>query len=244
MDILFEMDRTLRFLAIVTFGGILIAGLTLGVMIIPGRTARETLSTTQSFSLTITPNHTLNEVTILIPLPADANGFSPIVIEAGARNISGLPADWNTTLVGTKEFTFLGISADHINAGEGTATPYTLTITRTALRVPPDTAAPAGREPLFRPRTAEITIPCPTATGGTPQTCSGYATSVFAEYRAVPDTQVEIRINFSGSNTWEVLGTHSGGYRDTATLSLHGTVLPGWHTATGILESGIGEEFP
>ncbi|MDD1676320.1 MAG: hypothetical protein LUQ40_01135, partial [Methanomicrobiales archaeon] len=73
--------------------------------------------------------------------------------------------------------------------------------------------------------------------------CSVYEGHIYAEYGGVPSTQVDIRLELVGRNTWESLGSHTGAYRDVVTLSLHGPVQ-GWHVGDGILAAGIGEDFP
>jgi len=237
------MDRTFNVLATLTIGSLIVTGLLFGIIFYQERSATTTLSSTLTFTLTIRPNQTLDEVTFLIPLPANAVGYSSVIAMAGAREITALPPDWNTTLVGTAGYTYLGISAARIPAEKGNVTPYRLTVRTAASRFALDTVAPEANTPVFRPRSAGRAQACAPVQEGTPSACREYEGYIFAQYRAVPDAEVEIQLELVGTNTWQSLGDHSGAYMDALSLSLHGPVQ-GWHTASGVLVTGIGEEFP
>ncbi|MDD1674566.1 MAG: hypothetical protein LUQ13_02865 [Methanomicrobiales archaeon] len=237
------MDRTFLVLATVTVGCLVVAGAAFGALFYTERTAAETLSSTLAFSITIRPDQTISNVTFLIPLPVDASGTSPVVKAAGAREIAGLPADWNTTLLGADGNTFLGISAGQIPAQGENATPYLLTMHTAAPRTALATAAPEDHSPVIRPRTGNQGMACPPGLDGIPRTCSVYVSHIYAEYEAVPGAQVSIRLELIGTNTWQSLSSHTGSYRDVVSLTLQGPAH-GWHDGVGLLAAGIGEEFP
>ena len=57
------------------------------------------LSSTYSYTCTITTDSPLSNVTLFLPVPADPSGNSPIVAQFSAQDIAGLPEDWTVTPV-------------------------------------------------------------------------------------------------------------------------------------------------
>jgi hypothetical protein len=237
------MDRTFRILAAGTIGCILVVGGIFGFLFFQERAATESLRGTLSFTITINTDHPLDNVTLLLPVPVDNSGSSPLLEKIGSKEISGLLPGWDTTLIGAREHAFFGISADQIPAVRENTTPYRLSVTVISPRSALDTISPESYSPVFRPRTAGLGQICPADTAGTGLRCMGYTGVVFAEYTAAPDAQVEIRLELVGRNTWQVMGEHTGEYRDTVALSLHGPAR-GWHKCRGLIMTGIGEDVP
>jgi len=71
---------------------------------------QSTRTSTCSYTLSITTDTTLKNVTLFIPVPADGHGNSPIVSQFSAHGMPGMPGSWQTTLFETGKGTLLKIS--------------------------------------------------------------------------------------------------------------------------------------
>ncbi len=83
------------------------------------RAYRESLSSTYSYTCTITTDSPLANVTLFIPVPADPAGNSPVVAGFSARAITGIPGDWETTLFDTGKATLVKITTPAITPPPG-----------------------------------------------------------------------------------------------------------------------------
>lgn len=75
------------------------------------------LSSTNSYTCTITTDSTLSNVTLFIPVPADPLGNSPIVARFSAQAIAGLSDDWTVTLYDTGKATMVKITTPASHPG-------------------------------------------------------------------------------------------------------------------------------
>jgi hypothetical protein len=202
------------------------------------------LSSTYTYTCTITTDSTLTNVTFFIPVPADRAGNSPIVSQFSAHEITGLPADWKSTLFDTGKSTMVKITTPAIIPPQGTSPthPFTITITsdRKANSVI-DTQKPIENSAMFHPVYNVEMVTCPqevVATGGSPG-CYRYLTSLYADYHASPSASVSIRSSLAGKNSWNIFRPMSNEYHTGISVLMFGD-NKGWTTMKGTLESGIG----
>ena len=80
-------------------------------------TYRTSLSSSYSYTCTITTDSPLTNVTLFIPVPADPAGNSPIIGEFSAHTISGVPDTWKTELYDTGKATLVKITAPSLAPG-------------------------------------------------------------------------------------------------------------------------------
>ncbi len=201
---------------------------------------RNTLSGTYTYFCTITTDSPLYNVTLFIPVPVDRTGNSPMASEFSNHTMKGVPADWETTLFDTGKSTLLKITTPAIIPPEGTSAqhPYTITFSsETTSPTPMETRDPVEKSAMFRPVQDLRTTPC-TGIMDDQVACSGYNTSVYADYTAPPDTRVTIESNLTGRNTWTIFEPSSNEYHTEISLVLtgknHGWAIPGGSLATGI----------
>lgn len=205
---------------------------------------QNSLSSTYTYTCTITTDSTLTNVTFFIPVPADRAGNSPIVSQFSAHEIAGLPADWKSTLFDTGKATMVKITAPAIIPPEGTspAHPFTITISSDmkAKRVI-DTQKPVENSAMFHPLHGVEPVTCPqetAATGGSPG-CYRYLTSIYADYHTSPSASVSVRSSLVGKNSWTIFRPMSNEYHTGISVLMFGD-NKGWTSMKGTLESGIG----
>ena len=235
-----RMERTLSIvvaiLAAVTVVFIAAVSLTLYM----GMTYRATLSSTYEYRVSITNDAPLGNVTLFLPIPARRPGISAVLEEIGAGGLRGLPQGWKSSLIGTRKFTMLEVTAPAI-APTGAGKPYLLSANAT-VRGPIDTKN-AGTDDLVLEPAADMTpVPCgDTVSQASPEaSCVVYEGPVYAGFTAPADAHLGIFISVDGMNSWDVFGPSSNEYQDGLQVSFSGGAR-GWQTGKGILVTGIGD---
>jgi hypothetical protein len=205
---------------------------------------RASLSSTYSYTCTITTDSPLSNVTLYIPVPADMQGNSPIVERFSTRTVTGIPGDWSVSLYDTGKATMVRISTPAIPPAGSTSKKYPLTfVLSSEMRSDRviDTHDPEQNSALFRPVREVRQVTCPpegSAINGTPR-CYHYLTSLYADYRASPETTVEISSSVTGNNTWKVFEPRSNTYTSTINLKMVGEKR-GWQKLDGFLKNSTG----
>jgi len=201
------------------------------------------LSSTYSYTCTITTDSPLVNVTLFLPVPADPSGNSPIVAQFSAQNITGLPEDWTVMLYDTGKSTLVQITTPAIIPPPGTTPekPYRLLLSSDMKSdAIIDTREPIKNSAFFRPVRDLTLVTCPqnSPEQGTPQ-CYHYLTSLYADYQAPGNATVTITSNVTGKNSWKIFEPRSNEYTTSVTLQLSGTTH-GWSTMKGALTSNTG----
>ena len=202
------------------------------------------LSSTYSYTCTITTDSTLSNVTLFLPVPADPSGNSPIIAQFSAQDIAGLPKDWTVTLYDTGKAAMVRITTPLITPPAGTIPekPYGITLsTEMKSEKVIDTRKPIQNSALFRPVRDLQQVSCPPDSSlvkGTPQ-CYRYFTSLYADYQAPKNASVNISSTLSGKNSWKIVEPRSNEYTTTINLLMVGEHR-GWSTMKGTLTSSIG----
>ena len=202
------------------------------------------LSSTYSYSCTITTDSALSNVTFFIPVPADPLGNSPIVAQFSAHALAGLPGDWTVTLYDTGKATMARITTPVIRPPGGTspANPFTITLlTEMQSDMLIDTRDPIRNSALFHPVRELRQVACPPASSPVQESpqCYHYSTSLYADYEAAPDASVNITSTITGRNSWNIFEPGSNEYTSVTSLLISGS-HDGWATMKGTLTSGIG----
>jgi hypothetical protein len=202
------------------------------------------LSSTYSYTCTITTDSTLSNVTIFLPVPADPSGNSPIVAQFSAQDITGIPKDWIVSLYDTGKATMVRITTPLITPPAGTipAKPYVIILSSEMKSDKViDTREPIQNSALFRPVRDLQQISCPPDSSlvkGTPQ-CYHYRTSLYADYQAPSNASVNITASLAGKNRWKIFEPKSNEYTTTISLQMFGD-NHGWSTMNGTLTKSIG----
>jgi hypothetical protein len=204
---------------------------------------RTSLTSTYSYSCTITTDSPLTNVTLFLPVPADRTGNSPVIAQLSAHEVSGVPGTWKTELYETGKSTMVKITTPSIIPPEGTSAknPFTVTIyTNVSSGDLIDTRDPVENSPMFRPVQDVKSTACmndqTSVSGGQ---CSSYLTSLYANYQAGPNAEVSVRSSLTGTNEWNVFEPKENEYRTDIYLLMFGE-QKGWTTVRGYVESGIG----
>ena len=71
---------------------------------------RNSLASTYSYTLTLTTDSRLDNVTLFIPVPDDRTGNSPLVAQYSSHQIPQIPGSWKTILFDTGKATLVKIS--------------------------------------------------------------------------------------------------------------------------------------
>ena len=205
---------------------------------------RTSLSSTYSYTFTITTDSTLSNVTLFLPVPADPSGNSPIVAQFSAHDIAGLPKDWTVTLYDTGKATLVRITTPLIPPPTGTIPekPYVILLSSEMKSEKViDTQEPIQTSAMFRPVRDLQQVSCPSDRSeekGTPQ-CYRYLTSLYADYQAPANTSVNITSSLAGKNSWKIFEPKSNEYTTTISLLMSGE-HHGWVTMKGTLTKSIG----
>jgi len=202
------------------------------------------LSSTYSYTCTITTDSPLSNVTLFLPVPADPSGNSPVVAQFSAREIGGLPEVWTATLYDTGKATMVRITTPGITPPPNTTSekPYRILLSSdmksdTVI----DTRDPVNNSALFRPVRDLRQVSCPPGSPpvqGTPQ-CYHYLTSLYADYQAPANASVNITSTLAGNNSWKIFEPKSNEYTSTISVLMAGE-RHGWSTMNGTLTSSIG----
>jgi hypothetical protein len=202
------------------------------------------LSSTYSYSCTITTDSTLSNVTLFIPVPGDPSGNSPIVAGFSAHAIAGLPDDWTVTLYDTGKATLVRITTPAItpSGGSNAVNPFTITLSSEMLSDKViNTRDPVNNSALFHPVRELQPVSCLPASSPeikTPQ-CYRYVTSLYADYDAAPEASVNITSTIVGRNRWNIFEPGSNEYTTVTSLMMSGS-HHGWANMKGTLTSGVG----
>jgi hypothetical protein len=208
------------------------------------KTYLESLSSTYSYSCTITTDSALSNVTLFLPVPADPSGNSPIVAQFSAQDITGLPDDWTAILYDTGKATMVRITTPLIIPPAGTTPEKPSSIllsTEVKTGTLIDTRDPINNSAFYHPVMGLGQVSCPSESPpvpGTPQ-CYHYSTSLYADYRAPPGASVTISSTLTGNNSWKIFEPASNSYTASIGLKMAGD-RHGWSTMNGTLMSGIG----
>jgi hypothetical protein len=238
------MDRVIR----TTLYAVIIIGLTFSSIVVyqagVERAYRTTLSSTYSYTCTITADSPLSNVTLFIPVPADKLGNSPVVERFSSRDINGIPDDWSVSLYDTGKATMVRISTPAIpserNTSEKKPVTFVLSSAMKSDRVI-DSRNPEQNSALFRPvrEVRQVTCPPDSSTKNGNSLCYHYFTSLYADYQASPGTIVEISSSITGNNTWKISGPQSNEYNSTISLKMAGENR-GWQKVDGSLKNNTG----
>ncbi len=204
---------------------------------------RSSLSSTYTYTFTITTDSPLSNVTLFIPVPADMAGNSPVVARISAHDIAGVPDSWKTELYDTGKATLVKITTPSIIPPAGTSrnNPFTVTLyTNTTSKRVIDTENPVENSPMFRPVQGMEPAGCKDGgTAGSGARCYTYQAALFADYRAIPNATVTITSSLTGRNDWTIFEPKENEYRTGIYVLMSGD-QKGWSTAGGELEDGIG----
>jgi hypothetical protein len=204
---------------------------------------RSSLSSTYTYTCTITTDSPLSNVTLFIPVPADRTGNSPVIAQISAHEIAGVPDSWKTELYDTGKSTLVKITTPSVVPPAGTSrnNPFTVTLyTNTTSKRVIDTENPVGNSPMFRPVQDLETMACrDIGTAGPGARCYTYLTALFADYRAGPNAIVTITSSLTGRNGWTIFEPKENKYRTGIYVLMSGN-QKGWSMAAGELEEGIG----
>jgi len=202
------------------------------------------LSSTYSYTCSITTDSTLSNVTLFLPVPADPSGNSPIVEQFSAHAIAGLPEDWTVTLYDTGKATMVKITTPVITPPTGTIPekPYVISLSSEMKSDKViDTREPINNSALFRPvwDLQQVScIPDSSVINVTPR-CYRYFTSLYADYQASPDASVMITFSLTGKNSWKIFEATSNEYTTHIGLMMVGENR-GWEKVNGFLQSSNG----
>jgi len=200
---------------------------------------RRTLVSTYSYTLTISTSEKLQNVTFFIPVPANTGGNSPFVEQFSIKAFTGIPAGWETTLLGSNKVTMLKIRTPIIAGSDGDGfSVRTSSDARTGQVI--DTKSPQERGIMLRPMQDMTKADC-TALGISDPgaSCYRYISSVYADYDASPAAVIRISSSLNGKNEWKIFSPAYNEYSNAIDVELHGA-HHGWTAAKGELQSGIG----
>ncbi len=207
---------------------------------------RTSLASTYSYTLTITTDSRLDNVTLFIPVPAGRTGNSPLVAQYSSHEIPQIPGSWKTVLFDTGKATLVKISTPSITPPAGTSAgkPFTISVsTQVKSGTIIDTGNPVENSAMFRPvqhlRQTGCTGDAGTAQGSPGQECFLYETALYADYQTTPDATVIIRSTLTGTNSWKIFEPKTNEFQTDIGVMVHGE-KHGWAAAQGYLMTGMG----
>jgi hypothetical protein len=200
---------------------------------------RSSLVSTYSYTLTLSTSEALQNVTFFIPVPTNPGGNSPFVEQFSIKAFTGIPAGWETTLLGSNKGTMLKIQAPVVAGSDGEGfSVRTSSDARTGQVI--DTKSPQDHDIMLRPMQDMTKADC-TAFGISDPgaSCYRYISSVYADYDASPGAVIRISSSLNGKNEWKIFSPAHNEYSNAIDVELHGA-HHGWTAAKGELQSGIG----
>lgn len=238
-EVVNSMDRIIKIAAalfIVIF--VLFAGTGLYGYYVEQR-YRTSLVSTYSYTLTISTNEVLRNVTLFIPVPANPNGDSPFVKKISGGTFTGIPAGWEHSLLGSNKATMLKIITPVISGSDGGGFSVRISSDERAGRVI-DTRSPQGTDILLRPVQDITEAGCDTFTGAEPgAVCYRYVSAVYADYESSQNARVEISSTVAGKNEWNIFSPAYNQYTNAISALILGE-NHGWVATKGQVVTGIG----
>lgn len=183
------------------------------------------IESTYTYELTITNDHDLDGLELMVPLPS-RDGDTPLGNAIVSSGQTDYPSGWDVILVGDEQATFLKISAETMSAS---ASPHRLTATiKSAALI--DTKVPVGDPWQVSPVSSMI------SDGGN----ASYTTTVYARFDAPDETATCITAISSGRNSWRYPLAGMNSFTNQMDLSITGPAS-GWHAAHGTIAAGLGK---
>jgi hypothetical protein len=161
---------------------------------------------TYGYSVVVDTDATLEGATFYVPLPATANGSSPVA-DAIRRGDVEVPAGWRYDVVETEHGRALRLDAGDVVA-ERRPDGNRYSTYEVGLSVPSedvlDTSDPFGDEPTIAPVEDRRVRPCPNvADPDSGKTCYAFDAFVYAEYDAPPTASVGVILVHNGVNVYQ-----------------------------------------
>jgi hypothetical protein len=236
-----RMDRTLSVLLAVlaVFSVILIMVFSLTVYM--GITYRSTLASTYDYRVSIGAEATLGNATLYLPVPGRLAGNSAVLEEIGQAGLTGIPAGWNITLIGTEKVTLVEVTAREIPPAPS-GNPYRLSI-MTRVKDPIGTGSAGFGDLVLAPIAGRSPVACtgiPESAVSEEIRCEAYRGSAYADFTGPGDARLTLSFSLTGKNAWDVFGPSSNEYRDGFQVSFSADEQ-GWRTGEGLLVTGIGD---
>jgi hypothetical protein len=205
---------------------------------------RESITSTYSYTCTISTDSVLSNVTLFIPVPSRTTGNSLIIERFSVRGIEGIPLEWKTTLTGSNKGTYVEIKTPVIAPVQNGSTKNGYTVLLSLHTTSPrlvDTQNPQDNDAVFHPMKDMKMVDCPATANGTTGkgACYSYVSTVYADYSASPDARVTISSEVVGRNIWKIFEAEENEYRASISVLMFGD-QHGWITAKGFLETRIG----
>jgi len=220
------------------------------------RIRHESMTHSYRYTVQIESTGPVYNPTIIVPI-GSMNGSSLIADAIESGQMTGVPDDWNLTVIPTLDGIFLKISAPHIIA----STPVTplaadedsnqietpvnnrapvVLVVRVDSESAIETISPAGTEPILEPRANTTQVPCTFPhPDNMPVSCYSYTVPVYADFAASDDTRLSIELEMEGENAWWLGGWSGNSYRDSV-LFTPTSPFSGWTTVEGTSVYGMG----
>ena len=220
------------------------------------RIRQESMAHSYRYTVQIESTGPVHNPVIIVPI-GSVNGPSLIVDAIESGQMTGVPDDWNLTVIPTLDGIFLKISAPRIIASTPVTplaadeesdqtdvpvnrpTPVVLGV-RVDSESAVETISPEGTEPVLGPRTSTTQVPCTSPhPDNMPVTCYTYTVPVYADFGASNHTRLSIQIEMEGENTWWLGGWSGNSYHDRVHFTVIGP-FSGWTTGEGTSVYGLG----
>lgn len=235
------MDRTLTVVLAVLAVAAAIFLVVFSLTVYMGITYRDTLTSTYDYRMNIASDTGIGNVTLYIPVPGRLSGNSAVLEEIGESRLTGLPAGWVVTLLGTEKVNFLELTAREIPASPP-GSPYLLSL-RIQVKGPIGTESDGLNGLVLAPLAAKEPVACPAMAGDqvSGQTeCRAYQGTAYADFTGPPGANLRFSLSLTGRNSWDVFGPSSNSYRDDLQMSFSGDER-GWKKGDGLLVTGLGD---
>lgn len=192
------------------------------------------------YSVTVATNASLSDVTLVLPLPADAEGTGPVVAAFRAGDAT-VPDGWSADVVTRDGRPMLELRADAVPAerqADGRRYSTFQVSARAAADHTIDTGDPYGTEPTIAPTDGRREVPCPNLAGPAGgQTCYAFDAAVYAAYDAPAEADVDVQLVAAGANEFRLGGRAQ--YYERLLVLLEGA-RDGWVAVDGFASTDAG----
>lgn len=246
-EVVFAMDRIIK----ITLGIFIVVLVAFVAMISYNwyveSAYRSSLTSTYTYSCTISTDSPLHNVTFFIPVPSLKSGNSPVIARISGHEITGIPASWKTELYDSGKGVLVKVTVPELVVPAGTTAknPYVVTLeTDIPSDMVIDTANPMANSAVIRPVVHPVQDLSGTScrnNGAAGGRCYDYQTSLFARYEADPNAAVTIRSALTGKNRWKIFDSASNEYQNDFSVLMYGG-QKGWTAIQVTLEDGIGSQ--
>lgn len=195
-----------------------------------------TIMTSYPYTVSISTDQILNNVTLYVPIPI-LNNTSSVGQDIIDHNFNGDGPSWKYAIVETEHGPMLSMKTEKMTRPPILNTTYLSTIVFSNLTV--DTMNPVNNSMVLMPKYNLTYVGSGDKIYEKHTKIYNYDSQIYVHYETLPDAEVRVSVSMDALNEWWIGGWQSNSYREYMEIQLLGP-QDGWKTLKGELVTGEG----